>query len=293
MEQYFSEQKIPQTRIEKKYNGSLVHSVFPIHVVDNRLAESQFNVDNVFESLSTLCDIYIKHFESKAKTRDHEMPTPLSLYKQDLPSFWEDEKYKWEAVKQFQDNWDIDAENFGEMFKVATSKHVNLLASMNYFPVGMILNFAEYDQERTRNMFRTLYDESRNLAERINSFIDESEAIRKTHDSEWRNHYQDLRAISAYLLFRYPEKYYIYKYTELKKTVDILGDSFSFKGKSDNGTFYASCVEYLNGLCARLVADEDLQSMMHERLDNDNACYNDDARHITTTDFFFLCGKTA
>ncbi|MCF2653899.1 hypothetical protein I6E46_02880 [Prevotella loescheii] len=291
LEQYFSEQKIPQTRIEKKYNGSFVHSIFPINVVDNRLDESQFNVDNVFESLSTLCDIYIKHFESKAKTRDDENPTPLSLYKQDLPSFWEDERYKWEAVKQFQDNWDIDAGNFGEMFKMATSKHVNLLASMNYFPVGMILNFAEYDQERTRNMFRTLYDESRNLAERINFFIDESEAIRKTHDSEWRNHYQDLRTISAYLLFRYPEKYYIYKYTELKKTVDILGDSFSFKGKSDNGTFYASCVEYLNGLCARLVADEELQSMMHERLDNDDACYNDDARHITTTDFFFYVGK--
>jgi energy-coupling factor transporter ATP-binding protein EcfA2 len=50
-------------------------------------------------------------------------------------------------------------------------------------------------------------------------------------------------------------------------------------------------VEYLNGLCARLVADEELQSMMHERLDNDDACYNDDARHITTTDFFFYVGK--
>ena len=31
--------------------------------------------------------------------------------------------------------------------------------------------------------------------------------------------------------------------------------------------------------------------MMHERLDNDDACYNDDARHITTTDFFFYVGK--
>lgn len=289
--QYFSEQKLPQTRIEKKYNGSFVHSVFPIHVVDNRLDESQFNVDNVFESLSTLCDIYKKHFESKAKTRDDENPTPLSLYKQDLPFFWEDEKYKWEAVKQFQDNWNIDAENFGEMFKIATSKHLNLLASMNYFPVGMILNFAEYDQEHTRKMFRALYDETRNLAERINHFIDESETIRKTHDSEWRNHYQDLRAISAYLLFRYPEKYYIYKYTELKKTVDILGDKFSFKGKSDNGTFYASCVKYLDGLCAKLVADEELQAMMHERLDDDNDCYKDSARHITTTDFFFYVGK--
>lgn len=28
-----------------------------------------------------------------------------------------DEKYKWEALKTFQDNWDIEAKNFGEMFE--------------------------------------------------------------------------------------------------------------------------------------------------------------------------------
>lgn len=72
------------------------------------------------------------------------------------------------------------------MFKKATSKHLNLLASMKYYPVGMILQFAEVDKERTRNMFRVLYDESKNLADRINFFIDESEAIRKTHDAEWK-----------------------------------------------------------------------------------------------------------
>ena len=26
------------------------------------------------------------------------------------------EKFKWVALKQFQDNWDIDAQNFKEMF---------------------------------------------------------------------------------------------------------------------------------------------------------------------------------
>lgn len=229
---------------------------------------------------------------SVAQSKDgNGITTPLSLYKQDLPIFWEDEKYKWEAVQKFQEKWDIEAEDFGEMIKEATSKHVNLLASMNYFPVGMIQSFASVDQERTRNMFRMLYDESKDLAQRITDFMSEAEAFRKTHDSEWKNHYQDLRAISVYLMFRYPEKYYIYKYTELKKTVDILGDDFSFKGKNDNGKFYASCVKYLNGLCERLSADEELQALMHEKLDNDNACYKDTARHITTTDFFFYVGK--
>ncbi|MBQ8485574.1 MAG: hypothetical protein IJ534_05465 [Bacteroidaceae bacterium] len=238
-----------------------------------------------------LCNKYKRQFEGTTTTVVDNKPNPLSLYKQDLPTFWENEKYKWEAVQTFQKKWDIEAEDFGAMIKEATSKHINLLASMNYFPVGMIQSFASVDQERTRNMFRMLYDEGKNLAQRINDFMSEAEAFRKTHDSEWRNHYQDLRAISAYLTFRYPKKYYIYKYTELKKTVDILGDTFSFKGKGDNGPFYASCVEYLNGICERLASDEELQSIMHERLDNDPSCYDDTARHITTTDFYFYVGK--
>lgn len=250
--------------------------------VNNALSATLFNYKKFLDYLET---------ETNSGDSSDIRQTPLSIYKQDLPSFWEDEKYKWEAVQRFQEKWDIEAEDFGEMIKDATSKHLNLLASMNYFPVGMILNFAAEDKERTRNMFRMLYDESKDLAQRINNFIAEAEAIRKTRDSEWRNHYQDLRAISAYLTFRYPEKYYIYKYTELKKTVDILGDKFSFKRKSDNGPFYASCVEYLNGLCERLSADEELQAMLHERLDSDASCYNDTARHITTTDFYFYVGK--
>ena len=250
--------------------------------VNNALSATLFNYKKFLDYLET---------EISSEDKNTSSPTPLSLYKQDLPTFWKDEKYKWEAVQQFQEKWDIEAEDFGAMMKEATSKHVNLLASMNYFPVGMIQSFASADQERTRNMFRMLYDEEKDLAQRINDFMTEAEAFRKTHDSEWRNHYQDLRAISAYLTFRYPEKYYIYKYTELKKTVDILGDTFSFKGKSDNGPFYASCVEYLNSLCERLASDEELQSMMHERLDNDSSCYNDTARHMTTTDFYFYVGK--
>lgn len=217
--------------------------------------------------------------------------TLLSLYKQELPIFWKEEKYKWEAVQRFQEKWDIEAIDFGSMIKEATVKHGNLLTSLDYYPVDMIQNFAAVDQERTREMFYVLFDESKELAQRISYFMKEAETIRKTHNSKWKNHYQDLRAISIYLMSRYPEKYYVYKYTEFKKTIDILGDKFSFEGINNNGTFYVSCVEYLNKLCEKLVADKELQLIMHERLDNDDTCYKDAARHITTTDFFFYVGK--
>lgn len=288
LNQYFAENKLNQTSNDKKYNASFVHSVFPIHVIDNKLDESSLNVDDVFKSLNDLCEEYKRLFEKKIGT---VIDTLISLYKQDLPIFWKDEKYKWEAVQRFQEKWNIEAKDFASMIKEAIAKQGNLLNSNNYFPAGMIHNFAVVDQERTREMFRMLFDESKDLAQRIKYFKDEAESIREIHDNEWKSHYQDLRAISVYLMSRYPEKYYIYKYTELKKTVDILGDEFSFKGKNDDGSFYVYCVEYLNGLCKKLLADDELQVIINERLNKDEACYKDAARHITTTDFFFYVGK--
>lgn len=47
---------------------------------------------------------------------------------------WDNEKYKWEAVKHFQEHWDVNASDFLNMLMRATDKTYNLLASMNNFP---------------------------------------------------------------------------------------------------------------------------------------------------------------
>ena len=36
----------------------------------------------------------------------------LAGYKVYFPSHWDDEKYKWEAIKHFQDHWDIQADAY-------------------------------------------------------------------------------------------------------------------------------------------------------------------------------------
>ena len=37
----------------------------------------------------------------------------LAQYKQDFVlTQWKNENYKWKAVKQFQDNWDVNASDF-------------------------------------------------------------------------------------------------------------------------------------------------------------------------------------
>lgn len=51
--------------------------------------------------------------------------------KQFIQSQWPKEKFKWEAVKCFQDNWDISTDKFTEMLINSLAKTENLLSSKN------------------------------------------------------------------------------------------------------------------------------------------------------------------
>jgi hypothetical protein len=83
-----------------------------------------------------------------------------------------DEIYKWQALKNFQENWDIEAADFRTMFDSSLqAESDNLWASMNYYPKRMIMEFAEVNQEKVRDMFRTLFDEKAELADRIHFFL--------------------------------------------------------------------------------------------------------------------------
>ena len=137
----------------------------------------------------------------------------LVKFKSDsIGEHWQNEKYKWEAVKRFQDIWDVNSPDFLDMFMQATDKTANLLANMSNFPRGMIKEFATVDPEFTRAMFINLFDETKDLASRYEKFASDAEEIRIKYDNgTWRNHYQSTNAISTYLWLRYPDKYYIYK----------------------------------------------------------------------------------
>ncbi len=141
------------------------------------------------------------------------------------------EDYKWEAVKHFQNNWNIDASDFPEMLDLSLGKTYNLLASGYYYARKMIVQFAKEDPEGLRELFRQLYDESRDLSDRIKVFIAYAEDKKRNNkSSDWKSTFQDLRAISVYLWLRYPDKYYIYKYAEIRPTAEILeSDNLPYK----------------------------------------------------------------
>ena len=135
---------------------------------------------------------------------------------------WPNEKYKWEAVKCFQDNWDINAKDFADMLTRSLSKTCNLLASMNNFPAKMIQGFAKVAPEEVRAMFIALFDESNDVVSRVLDFKNQSSILLEKYGNGAGQHYQYENAISTYLWLRYPDKYYIFKLSEVKAVASEL-----------------------------------------------------------------------
>jgi 5-methylcytosine-specific restriction protein B len=218
-----------------------------------------------------------------------KMKPILAGYKAYFPSHWDDEIYKWEAIKHFQDHWNIEAENFGEMFKEATDKTFNLLASGYAYPRGMMINFATVDDAAVRQMFRDLYDESRDLAERVDAFRIASEEIRvKYDDGTWRNHYQNTNAISVYLWLRYPEKYYIYKYEIYRDVAAELNSEYRPKRNGSVDSLIGGFKMY-DEVCK--IVSEDAEVVEMFRLAVSDTCYPDPKLRTVTVDVGFYLSR--
>lgn len=220
---------------------------------------------------------------------DYEKLQPaLEGYKNYFPTHFggeSAEKYKWEAVKHFQDHWDIDAENFGDMFRKATEKTFNLLASGYSYPREVIINFARSDDEATRDMFRDLFDESKDLETRAEAFRSASENMRAKYDYRvGRNHYQSMNAISTYLWLRYPDKYYIFKYELYKAAAEELTEDFRIKRDGSAATMIGGFKMY-EEICEAIKADPDITEMIQSALTPE--CYPDPEMKTATIDFGF------
>lgn len=213
----------------------------------------------------------------------------LAGYKEYFPSHWNDEKYKWEAIKHFQECWNIEADNFGEMFKQATDKTYNLLASGYAYPRGMIINFAKADDAAVRQMFRELFDESRDLAERVESFQDSVETIRaKYDDGTWHNHYQNTNAISTYLWLRYPDKYYVYRYELFRDVATELNSDYRPKRNGSVDSLIGGYQMY-DEICKVIHGDTEIVEMVCSAISD--TCYADPALKTVTMDVGFYLSR--
>ena len=213
----------------------------------------------------------------------------LAQYKQDFVlTQWKNENYKWKAVKQFQDNWDVNASDFSEMLSRSLEKTYNLLASANNFPKVMMSEFAKAAPEEVRAMFIALFDESRDVFERMDEFKHQSSVLLEKYGNGAAQHYQYENAISTYLWLRYPDKYYIYKFSEVKTVASELESDYQFR----KGAYAENIRNFLNlydEISAALKEDAELVNLLHSHLTDD--CYPDPELKTLTIDVGFYISR--
>ena len=213
----------------------------------------------------------------------------LVNYKRDfVEKQWPAELYKWEAVKHFKENWNIDDTDFAGMLKTSIAKTYNLLGSVNNFPAKMIHSFAQKAPEEVRAMFIDLLDESKDVFERINSFKLQSAILLEKYGDNAKQHYQNENSISTYLWLRFPEKYYIYKISEIRKVASELKSSYGFK-KGAYADNIRNFLKLYDEICAELHKDAELINLLKSQLTS--SCYPDPNLRTLTIDVGFYISR--
>lgn len=201
---------------------------------------------------------------------------------------WPVEKKKWQAVKCFQVNWDVNADDFVGMLSNSLSGTDNLLRSVNNFPAGMITQFAKKAPKEVKDMFIELFDENEDVCERIKNFKQKSNSLLERYGNGARQHYQYENAISTYLWLRYPDKYYIYKLNEIQTVSRVLESDYIFKrGAYENNI--RNFLAFYNEICAELQQDDELKNMLAAQIDG--TCYTDSELRTLTIDVGFFISR--
>lgn len=202
-----------------------------------------------------------------------------------------EELYKWKAIKTFQDNWNLDADNFSEMLERSLSETKNLLDTRYNFPRAMIVRMAEWAPNEVRYMFGALFNENDDVCARIEEFKQTSLTIFQKYNHGEGNHFQDEHAISVYLWLQFPNKYYIYQYGIVKEAASRLNTGLIFKQgqyQENMRIFYS----FYDELCNLLKQDNELQNLLKDHLAGNTQYSPDPELKTLTVDFGHYVGRT-
>jgi hypothetical protein len=246
--------------------------------------ESNFTLKSVLDQLADKLELLANNKLIKVA---------LNHYLADLDNNWGKEDYKWEAVQCFQKNWDESKSgaDFAVMLENALSKTGNLLSSTASFPRAMVQNFAKAAPEETKKMFLDLFNENEDLYNRYQRFITKAEELRSTYDDgTWHNHYQNTNVVSTYLWLRYPDKYYIYKYSEYKAVDEKFGLDIYFKANGAVTEMLKGFIlyDYLNPI---LRSNTKLVSAIRNKIAQYDSYYKDPELRTATFDFGFWVSR--
>ena len=212
----------------------------------------------------------------------------IAEYKRTFAKHRPDEIYKWEAVKHFQENWQIQSDNFIEMLRKSLSKQLNLLTPYEY--MGLIA-LARKDPLFLRNMFLQLFsDDNTLLAERVVRFLSSAKELANANTTTTLRHNQNERAISVYLFLYKPDEHYLYnrvgKFIKFAKKIKYSG-RMDGTGIDKLISYYAMCDEILE----IVRNDDELIMMSADSVRHSTDKYYQDAQYRLLADDIIWVSK--
>ena len=141
------------------------------------------------------------------------------------------EVYKWQAIKHFQQYWNIEASDFYEMFKEAFRKRGNLVYQNSF---SFLDALGKYFPEQLRSLFLIVYgaDDFYTKLDKAKTFVENNIGkLRKKLDKENFNHQFDERTLSFLLTIQNPNEETFYKSTLYIQLCKYLGITPQKEGK--------------------------------------------------------------
>ncbi len=209
------------------------------------------------EHLQKLLDNYNDKFELFNSAENHEI-------------------YKWTAVSRFQKYWDLDAEDFGGMFKNAMGGDESLISESSYQPINGVVFLCRHSsdmQEAVRDEFRKLlnpddsdYEVRQKKAE---AFVMGMNSLLRMVDSEKWKYHQEMSSALMYLSFADPEDNFLYKENEVKTFIQYVGEDEDMitDDSVDLPRYYRMCGAVVEALQQHSEIQEKLDDALQEEAD--------------------------
>ena len=195
----------------------------------------------------------------------------LGQYKNRFTSYgFKESKYKWQAVKNFQDHWDTYAFDLERMIRASldgneklfgtAAKSESLTVSDTKTSEFTLPELAHIAADDVRAMFDNLYDENRDVFRRIKDFSNYVNIITEKNGVHRKMRIGSPYAVSVLLWLKYPEKYYHYDFGDIKWACEHLDFNTTDEKKPVNtakqGVLWNNAVMSLNTMNPAYVVNQ-------------------------------------
>lgn len=183
----------------------------------------------------------------------------VSQYKKHIQKYgFNEEVYKWELLKKFGGRPDLETENLYEELKAIDFSN---LVYHNALPP--IYNMAKLKPEDYKSCFEFLFDEEKDLTERIKYFNKETLQIFKSIETNRKlSHHHDERTMATLLTYKNPNKYVFYKNSFYKKYCELIGIKQRRKNEK-----YGHYLELVNDFIEKYIqTDIELLQLVSDKL---------------------------